>query len=323
MAHELDKKANGEAAMMYIGEVPWHGLGTKLDGPATAEEAITTAGLDWEVDIQQAYYYPILASSPHPAPHRQFIVRRDTNTVLGQCRDRYIPIQNREAFGFFDSIIGEGKAIYHTAGSLRSGERIWVLAKLPETIVVRGDDVVDQYLLLTNSHSGAETTRIRFTPIRVVCNNTLSAALHRKGIEARVHHTGNLENQWKRTSDILGIAQQVFSQTADVYRAMAARSVTNGELVGYYETLLPDIKGRLNTRRKRIRGEWQGLFEGGIGRRLAGSTAWGAYNSVTEWVDHCRSPRSNNDRRLWSNWFAGGADLRQRAYAGALVLVNN
>ena len=172
MSHNLNQ-ANGKAAMMYVGEVPWHGLGTKLDKPATAAEAIEAAGLNFTVEK-----WPMRTQRGSLPVNNHFAtVRTDTKEVLGVVGSRYEPIQNKDAFTAFDSLVGEGEAIYHTAGALGKGERIWILAKMPDYIRINGNDIVEKFLLLTNTHDGTSVVRVKLTPIRVVCENTLSIAL--------------------------------------------------------------------------------------------------------------------------------------------------
>ncbi len=155
MPHELQMQ-DGRAAMMYVGREPWHGLGTKLDRPATAAEAIKAARLDWTVSKK-----PLCAGRDGHVlvPDRYAVVPDDRwgkqdCPIFGVVADSYKLLQNREAFRFFDPIVGEDAAVYHTAGALGQGERIWILAKLPSDIRVVGDDIAHKYLLLSNSHDG-------------------------------------------------------------------------------------------------------------------------------------------------------------------------
>ena len=131
MSHNLNI-VNGQASMMYVWETPWHKLGTKLDKPATAAEAIEAAGLGYTVER-----LPLKTDDPElPVKGHFATVRTDTREVLGVVGSRYLPIQNKDAFATFDALVGEGEAIYHTAGALGKGERIWLLAKLPDYIRV-------------------------------------------------------------------------------------------------------------------------------------------------------------------------------------------
>src|SRR5467141_3457753 len=147
MPHQLSE-TDGKVEMMYVGEKPWHGLGQKLDKPATSVEAIQAAHLDWDVikvplfTKQRGRYRDIL--------NKFGVVRADKfskgdTAILGIVGTSYKLLQNRQAFAWFDGIVGEGRAIYHTAGALGDGERVWILAKLPGEIRVVGDDVVNKF----------------------------------------------------------------------------------------------------------------------------------------------------------------------------------
>jgi len=158
---------------MFYGEEPWHRLGEKLDAPATAEEAITAAGLDYEISLTDEATVDGMM-----VPKTKAVVRYDNQTVLGVVSDRYVPVQNKQAFSFLDSCVADNGLRYHTAGALGQGEKIFLLAKLPGHLRVKQtEDVVDKYLLLSNSHNGSSALRVLFTPVRVVCQNTLSMAL--------------------------------------------------------------------------------------------------------------------------------------------------
>ncbi len=137
MSHNLNFR-NQKASMMYVGDVPWHSLGTKLDKLATAAEAIEAAQLDYLVEK-----HPLFAKVGNvylPVPDRFGTVRMDEKKVIGDVGARYTVVQNNEAFTFFDSLVGEGEAIYETAGVLGDGERIWIMAKLPTYIKINGKD---------------------------------------------------------------------------------------------------------------------------------------------------------------------------------------
>jgi len=318
---------HGRPAMMYAGEVPWHHLGTKLDQPVTAREAITAAGLDYEVRLTPLATYDGLA-----VPKTKAVVRYDTQTVLGVVSNRYVPVQNHQAFGFLDAVVADGGLRYHTAGALGRGEKIWMLAKLPGHIRVKNsDDLVDKYLLLSNAHDGSAALRVYFTPIRVVCQNTLSLAERRSnGQGISIMHKGDLHTKIAEAQKVLGFAQLCFDDAAARIDRLASYYPSHAELSAYFRAIYPDPEeGKDKTRATNIREELHRLFENGIGHDQPQITrsAWVAYNSVTEFVDHVRPGRGTNDserasRRLDSIWFGSGARLKQKAWSLALDMAN-
>lgn len=322
MAHELwIDTADGSAAMFYVDEVPWHGLGTPLNGPATSAEAIKAARLDWTVSKQQLF---IQQGQTHVAVQDRYAVMRPpqgnekNDVVLGVVGKEYTPLQNSEAFAFFDHIVGKGAAIYHTAGVLGQGERVWMLAKLPGTIQVIGDDITDKYLLLANSHDGSSAVQVKFTPIRVVCNNTLTLAL-RQGDSIRIPHTKDVRIMLQRAEQTLGIINRCYNDVSEVFKAMAKHKL-NVERVQKYMTLIfPTPRDQADEygykRALSNRAFAERLFDHGVGNKMRGvsGTLWAAYNGVTELIDH-RQTKQTDDRRLNSIWFGDGYLTKARAF---------
>lgn len=327
MAHNL-ATANGKTSFAYYGESPWHGIGQKLDAPATAQEAITAAGLDYEVQLTPIATYDGLA-----VEGRRAVVRYDKQEVLGVVSDRYVPVQNRQAFGFLDAIVAEGGLRYHTAGALGRGEKIFLLAKLPESIRVKdSDDLVDKYLLLSNAHDGSAALRIFFTPIRVVCQNTLNLAERRgQGQGVSILHKGNLEAKIKEAQRVLGLAQRFYDDAAAKIDNLASHYPSQEQLKQFFAALYPDPEeGKDNARAKNVREELHQLFEQGIAHDdpAIKGTSWMALNAVTEYIDHRRSTRGKDEtdrasRRLDSIWFGSGANLKAKAWDLALQMALN
>lgn len=321
MSHDLAKR-NGRYAMAYFGETPWHGLGTRLEEPATAEEAISAAGLDYQVELQE-----LVTDKGVKIPSRKAVVRADTDDVLGVVSDSYMPIQNSECFGFMDSLAAVGDVRYHTAGALGKGEKVWMLAKLPGEIRLKdSDDVTEQYLLLSNSHDGQSALRVFFTPIRVVCANTLGAAERRgRGNGVSIVHKGDVRSRAAEARELLGLATRFYLQTGTLASSLASYYPTRQELDRYFEEIYPDRDGTSNSRSRNIRSQLMHLFEHGRGQDIPQTrlTAWAAFNAVTEYVDHHRSSRgpdatTKRANRLNSAWFGSGARIKARAWSAAL-----
>lgn len=320
MAHGLNKE-NGKASMMYVGQEPWHGLGTKLDKPATAVEAIKAAKLDWEVVKQPLF--AISGSVALSVPDKFAVVPQHKwgkadCPVFGIVGEDYTPLQNREAFTFFDDIVGRKEAIYHTAGALGKGERVWILAKLPSDIQVVGDDIAEKFLLLSNSHDGTSSVQIKFTPIRVVCQNTLTMALS-QGPTIRVVHTRDMQERLKIAEKALGLIHKRFDEIEKSFKGMAGVKVDKKRVADYLNLVFPNPRDPDNEkaweRVERARKGASRLFEKGKGNGQSGvaGTLWAAYNGVTEYVDHHRI-KSGGERRLQSIWFGNGYHVKARAF---------
>ena len=177
--------------MMYVGEEPWHGLGTRLDKEATAKEALEAAEMNWTVSKRPVFIK--VGKSTIRIPDKFAVTRDDNNIPLGVVGKTYQPLQNKDAFSFFDAVVGEKSAIYHTAGALGEGEKLWILAKMPGDVRIEGtDDVTKKYILLYNSHNGTTSVRMMITPIRVVCQNTLNMAMEHGENKAWVRHSTNI-----------------------------------------------------------------------------------------------------------------------------------
>lgn len=325
MAHDI-ATVNGRHSIAYFGDVPWHRLGTRLDQPATAGEAIVAAGLNYEVTLQSLW-----TSNGDPVSTRQAVVRRDTSDILGVVGKGYQPIQNLECFSFLDSVVADGRLRYHTAGALGKGERIWMLAKLPGDIRIRGsEDVTEKYLLLSNSHDGTSALRVFFTPIRVVCANTLAMAERRSrqgGVS--IAHKGDLGAKVKEAQEVLGFANRFYEHLEMQMDQLVAYRPTPAQLQDYFEVLYPDRQETPSSRTRNVRSTLMELFESGRGQGIAATrrSAWSAFNAVAEYVDHHRSTRGGTPevkagRRLQSAWFGTGAQLKSDAWKLALAMAN-
>ena len=239
--------------------------------------------------------------------------------IFGIVSEQYTPLQNREAFRFFDPIVGEGAAIYHTAGALGRGERVWLLAKLPGYITVAADDITDKYLLLSNSHDGSSAVQIKFTPIRVVCQNTLTFALS-DGLAFRVPHLGDLHERLDDAREMIGLIHERYGEIEVSFRRLASVHLDEDRLGEYLVKVFPNPVDPNDGKRlelARSHRMWAGHFyRDGKGNRLPGveGTLWAAYNGVAEFIDHRSYQWLTPNRRLRSVWFGRGASTKARAY---------
>ena len=328
MPHEIDV-STGSAAVLVAGEPPWHGLGTVIQHAAGSQQALQLAHLDWTVESWPLWAGP--QNQPRPVTTHVANVRSDTQAVLGVVSRRYRIFQNREAFSFMDILMGEKLAMYETAGSLQGGRRVWLLARIPEEFRVGTEDVVQPYVLLCNNHDGLAALRMIPTSVRVVCSNTLNLALQgQDDLGITIRHCESLPERVLEARRSLGIVTRRFAAFKGELQVLGRQTVNSAWLGAYFSGLLPTAADpTLEARQKLIRTAWQENFENPR-NTLPGirSTAWAAFNAVSEWADHQRKfrgtdPRIRAERRLQSVWFGASDQLKRRAYDAALAARSN
>jgi len=252
-------------------------------------------------------------------------VRTDTGGVLGVVSTGYRVFQNRSAFDFFDAIVQERLAIFETAGSLKGGRHVWMLARLPKTLRVAGEDEIRPYILLTNSHDGSRALRMIPTTIRVVCANTLNLALGRAAVTEglTVYHSECLEQRVAEARTKLGVITTRIDEFEQQVQALAKRPMSRANLTDYFTQLVEDRAG--DTQKRML-----GMFLANLDHptnSLSGirGSAWAAYNAVSQWADHQSIVRGQTevqraDSRLHSVWFGASAELKARAFDAAVAL---
>lgn len=314
MTHEFESG-------FFARQPAWHRLGVVLPEAPRLEDAITLAGLDWQVTTAPLY----TVDADEVETHR-VVIRESDKKILGVVGTGYRPLQNAKAFSFFEPFLDSGACSLEAAGSLREGKRIWVLARLEaaEAEVV-GGDTVRGYFLLSNAHDGSQAVRAQFTSVRVVCMNTLTLADRRakKGFEdsLRVRHTANVEEGLRSVQGTIDMAHRTFSATLSDFQRMAARPI-GVEGLSKYVTETLDVPEPLHRSGKMPRA-WEAILSAyyhGPGAEKKGvfGTYWGAYNAVTHWVDHTRGT-SGEDQRLDSAWFGSGSRIKRRAFELAVA----
>lgn len=297
MAHELSI-TSGQVEMAYAGERPWHGLGTHVPGLMTTEEALQAANLDWTVSK-----CPVLSSYDlQPIPETYTTLRDDTKQPLGVVGKRYEPINNRDAFSFFDTVLGEGQGQIDTIGALGQGERVWCLAQLPDIAEILPGEPVERYLLVWNSHDGSKGLEVMFTNIRVVCNNTLTAAVRDCRSKVSIRHTSQWRERANQAQMLLYQSKEYWEHMKAISLHLARNSVTRVEVGTFLETMFPVHKE--STERsiatiEKQRNQILELMETGRGTEIPGvrGTAWGLWNAFTEYLDHEKPTRG--DKHVW------------------------
>lgn len=319
MAHEVE-------SMMYAGQVPWHGLGTYVgDKAVDAATAMKESGLDWRVKK-----VPLTASfvgndgrNYESKTDEYFGVVRNTDLkMLGVVESRYQVFQNKDCFDFMDSVVGPTADLeYHTAGSLRGGKTVWMLAKLKNFIIepIKGD-VTESFLLLSTSHDGSAALKQFFTPVRVVCANTLAQAMGSKTGGMSIRHTGDLDGKVKQAQKVLGLVVDEKRKYKELTEYLAKLKIGSDDAEKFLDHLLPIPKDKNPTRTKNVRSKIVQLHEYGKGSDIPGvrGTGWGWFNAVTEYLNHEKTYKqmertTSADNRLHSLWFGQGANMVEKA----------
>lgn len=321
---------NGGMAFVSRGEVAWHNLGTVLpkNEPLTAAKCMKYGGLDYEVGIIPTYaQVPVFGANGEVVSHVESVVpksnatfRKDTGDILGTVGDRYTVVQNKDAFSFFDAITGGEEGIYETAGALGVGERIFITAKMPDYIRIDGtDDITEVYVLLTSSHDGTGAIKACVTPIRVVCNNTLRAALSSCTNKVSIRHTTNAQAALAEAHNLMGITNQYAQEMNDVLNHLTTVKLPDAKALEIIEKLFPMPEDKPSTRTINIRNEVFGAYQGAVGQEGIVGTAYGLFNGITYYVDHLKNYK--NDEVKLDNIMEGqGAKLVDKTMATLLSL---
>lgn len=334
MAHLIDM-TGGRANMAYVGETPWHGLGSSLSQGASIDQWRVEAGLNWNAGRATVKFdVSDSATNPDTMPRiytgeSDVLYRDDTFQQLGIVSARYQIVQPGEVLEFFRDIVGKGGLELETAGSLDNGRKVWAMAKTGDGMSIKGQDRVEGYLLLSTSFDGSMATKAQFTSVRVVCNNTLSIATASSKGAVVVPHSSTFDATGAKVE--LGLIHGAWSKFEDEANALADRRLTNKEAMQLlFDIMEPkaalDLKRgdavEVSTKRKNQITSVFDLFQGrgmGAGFVSSAGTAWGMVNAITQYIDHDAGHNVNN--RFRSGQFGPGAAMKQEAFKQALLLV--
>lgn len=347
MAHNLNfNEQTGKHSFLSVKEKAWHGLGTIVQDYPTSAEAMRIAQLDYTVEKRKLFTFDNENQYGDPdtellipevdVPNYFATVRTDTQAVLGVVGKDYQIVQNADAFSFFDSIVGGDGIQYETAGALGNGERIFITAKLPGYIKVGANDLIDQYLFLTTSHDGYGSITAAFTPVRIVCNNTLNAALRNHSNCIKIRHTANAKDRLEQAHKVMGISNQLAGELEQLFNQWSKIRVTDPELQQLIRlAMVPnkEVLDNINT------GNWDELstcfnnmcnavYEYAHTSETQSmdttkGSLFGAYNAVTGYFQNVRSYR-DEESKLKSILYGGTAQLRtQKAFNLCMDFMNN
>ena len=320
MAHLIEK-------MAYIGDTPWHQLGSQLPPKQPIEVWAEKAGMAWRICDTPVRYLTEQAGSLGSImsfDDQKVLYRSDTKAPLSVVSSRYQVVQPQAVLEFYRDLTEVSGFELETAGVLKAGKKFWALARTGKETTLKGNDVVKGYILLATSCDGSLATTATPTTIRVVCNNTLSIALNGASSAIKVPHSTSFDAQAVKKQ--LGIAVSQWDSFMYRMKTLSERKVKSHEAMNYFLKVLcqtdSHVDPALGLMNERALKKVQALYEGhGRGAELAAAsgTAWGLLSAVTEFVDHEKRARSQ-EYRLDSAWFGQGANLKQRALHYALQL---
>lgn len=318
MAHELEM-INGVAQMAFAGDTPWHGLGTRVSNDLTPAQMLKAAGLDWEVEAIPAY--ADIGNRKVDIGHSA-LVRSSDNRVLDVITNDWNPMQNQDAFEFFNDFVAAGEMEMHTAGSLKDGKIVWALAKVNESFEICGGlDKVDAYLHFTNPHSYGQSIDVRFSPIRVVCNNTLTLSLNTASKNmVKVSHRREFDADMVK--EALGVAKHKLVTYKETAQYLSEKRYSNEDVVDYFKRVFPVTSSKETSRKELSKSAQLALdvIDKQPGAEFGRGSWWQALNSVTYCVDHLIGRNPNN--RLVSSWYGANRGLKLRAVDLAVEMAN-
>ena len=330
MAHMLEKLKDGSYSMAWTGETPWHELGKQVPADLTPEQMMKEAGLDWEVKKIPAY---AMVGKKRIEVGKSALIRTSDNQLLDVVGDDWHPCQNSEAFKFFNDFVAAGDMKMDTAGSIMDGKRVFALASVKESFEVFKGDRVEANLLFSNPHMYGKTIDVQFTPIRVVCWNTLSLSLS-MGSKNRVSVSHRTAFDGDTVKEMLGIAKDKLATYKEAALFLGSKRYTDETIQEYFARLWPKLGGDKADAKKMAKKTIEiaadpsrnakiafDILEEQPGAKFAKGSWWQGFNAATFMVDHVIG--RNDDNRMNSAWFGWGRNLKTRALETAMEMAAN
>lgn len=315
MSHNIEI-VNGKPQIAYVGEVPWHGLGTRVAPNLTPGQFIVEAGVDWEVDLVPAYAD---INGKQRSINRSALVRSSDDRILDIVTNDWHPMQNLDAFKFFDEYVKRGDLEMHTAGALDNGRVVWALAKMKESFELFMGDKIDQYMLFSNPHKYGYAAEARSVFTRVVCENTIAVALRENtGNSVKISHRAEFDQD--RVKMELGIAHQKADDYKEIAKFLGESKAEKQDIVEYFKTLFPVLSAKKEGEGRKTISKNASLalevLETQPGTQFAPGSWWQAVNAVTFMTNHMLG--KSQDRRLASTWYGSNKNLNSKAIKLAL-----
>jgi phage/plasmid-like protein (TIGR03299 family) len=319
VAHELEQFSDGTTAFFSARQDPWHRLGAITTDCLTAAEVMQVASLGgWDIRTEALRTVESNAAVPGRYATTRIHPKTGQREALGLVGSSYRVVQNEEACQLLDLIVDETGAHYETAGSLRGGREVFVTMKLPETMRIADVDDVDLYLAMCTSHDASRAGRVLVSPTRVVCRNTLRAAVANNVGEYTFRHSGDILGKLQDVRDALNLVPVYLDQLQAEAEKMIDQQLEWDQLQAIAEQLWPlgkdDGESAYLKRMARER-DLKHLFEDAPTQENIRGTAFGAYNAVVEWLDHFQPARGDNHRAHKVLTDGNVTAIKERAFA--------
>ncbi len=320
MPHDLGEFL-GQVTLAYQGAAPWHQLGTKMDRIPDVPAALEAAHLNWNVSLEDLFL-----KDGRKLKTRKAVVRDADLAILSTVGDKYQPLQNSEAFGVLQPACEQFGVTIETAGMLKGGEKVWMLAKLPESVEVVPGDSVDGYFLVITGHNGKTAFTARPTPIRVVCANTIAMAVSGTPYLVQLNHYGQAAQEVKQVTKLVTALVQSLKESGQSFSKLAMKKLSLDQTKEYIADVLKidleDLEDEaeenpvLVQRFEKI----VELSQHGKGVEFAPNSAWNALNAITEYVDHVRPTEVRSQKSMISANRSAIFGKNAKVKARALVL---
>ena len=327
MAHNINfNEQTGKHSFFSVEQKAWHNLGQVVKDYPTSAAALEFAGLNYEV-CKAPNIHRLPESEDIVSTNSFFTYRTDNNAILGdKLGADYQIVQNTDAFNFFDEIVGGEGIMYETAGALGAGERIFITAKLPDYIKVGSNDLIEKYLFLTTSHDGFGSITAAFTPIRIVCNNTLNAALKNCSNAIKIRHTSNAQDRLKQAHKVLGISNRLSEELEQLFNHWSKVRITDEQVKNLIQLAMVPNKEVLHNIQNGLQDELSSCFVNMCDNALeyaltspsqleptTKGTLFGAYNAITGYFQNVRNYK--DDEAKFKSIMGGTAQIKaQKAF---------
>lgn len=330
MAHNIEQY-DGEASFVSARDLPWHNLGKVVENAMTAAEALKLARLDWEVKTMPVYAQtPNDKSFPLEIKGKQAVYRDNPSKggdpiIFNVVGDKWTAVQNVEAFAFLDNLVdAKGGAHYETAGVLGQGQKVFMTIKMPNDIVIdpKGSaDKIENYILVSNGHDGTLSFTVAVTPIRVVCQNTLTMALKSAERVWRITHTKTISGRMAEAQHTLQLTVKYAEELQSVAEQMIQHAYTDRQFSQLVKRLYPiqtEERDLIKERKQETHDRLNYLFVEAETQANIRGTKWAAFQAVTEYIDWDRKVRggkanSADEKRAQDVLFGRAINQKQEA----------